>query len=60
MTEPRGIRRSTDEEGALAAFHAEVARLLELDRETFAELDTGDLEPIVATIRATPSKVSPS
>jgi hypothetical protein len=60
MTEPRGTGRSTDNEDALVAFHAEVARLLELDRGTFAELDAGDLEPIVATIRATPSQVTRS
>lgn len=60
MTEPRGTGRSTNDEGALSAFHAEVARLLELDRGTFAELDAADLKPIVATIHATPRQVSPS
>jgi hypothetical protein len=44
----------------LAAFHAEVARLMSLSHEAFAELDPGVLEPIVTTIRATSSEVSPS
>jgi hypothetical protein len=47
-------------DAALAAFHAEVDRLMSLTKDAFADLDPDVLTPIVATIRATPSEVSRS
>ena len=44
----------------LAAFHAEVARLMGLSQAAFAAVNPHALVPLVATIRATHSEVSPS
>ncbi len=56
MNEHHGPGLPSNHNDSLAAFYAEVARLMSLSHEAFAELDAGDLEPIFAT----PSKVSPS
>jgi hypothetical protein len=45
---------------ALAAFHAEVTRLMALSPESFAELHPAALAPLVATIRATPREMTTS
>lgn len=55
--------RTTDlpaDNAVLAAFNAEVARLMSLSRQAFAALDPDGLAPLVATIQVTASKVSAS
>lgn len=49
--------RPTASDDAVADFHAAVGHLVSLDTDAFAELATEDLEPIIATIRATSREV---
>ena len=58
MNDRRRIRPTAAEDDVLGDFHAEVARLLSLSQEAFAAVDPDVLEPLVATIRVTPSKVA--
>jgi hypothetical protein len=60
MTDRRRTSLSADNDDVLAAFHAEVARLASLSQEAFAALDPDALAPLVASIRASSSEVSPS
>ena len=60
MTDRRGTDLPAQDEDMLAAFHAEVARLMGLSQAAFAAVNPHALVPLVATIRATHSEVSPS
>jgi hypothetical protein len=57
---PRSTDALAEDRSVLVRFSVEVARLLGLDAEAFSALNPDALPPIVATIRATPSGVSPS
>ena len=60
MTRSRTTGLPADNDDVLAAFHAEVARLMSLSREAFAGLDPDGLAPLVATIHVVASKVPAS
>lgn len=60
MTDRRRTVPPADTDPTLAAFHAEVVRLMSLSQEAFGDLDPDALAPIVAAIRATPSDVTAS
>jgi hypothetical protein len=60
MTDHRTNDLPADSDDVLAAFHAEVVRLMSLSREAFAALAPDGLAPLVATIHVTASKVPAS
>lgn len=60
MTDCRRHGHPSHSDRGLAAFHAEVDRLMSLGQGSFAALSPEDLTPLLATISVTPSKVSSS
>lgn len=60
MTHRRSIDLPLDNDAPRAAFHAEVAHLMAMSPESFAELDPRALPPLTVTIRATSREVTSS